>query len=315
MNNIKETFTSPSLFWAKVVIRLNRMFPGLFSEKAMVSAFFRRDMGYSLDWDNPQTYNEKLNWVKIYDQNPLYTTLVDKIEVKKYVDDVLGEGYTFPVYGIWEKPEDINFDELPNEFVLKCNHNSAVGLTICKDKANGVIFKGKRDDDSNMSYEQVREWLQEGLDQEHYSSHIEWAYKNVKRRIFAEKFMSNGDGSDLSDYKFFCFNGEPKFVWVGTNYNPTHFDILTIDWENQNVEYGYTCSPTPLEKPEGYEEMVEIARKLSKGIPHVRIDLYNIDGKIYFGEFTFYTWGGIVPFNPTSFDKTMGEYFELPKKK
>lgn len=298
----------------RIVLRLSREFPALVPEKCVVKAMFKQRMGYKLDLKHPKTFNEKLNWLKLYYHNPLYTRLVDKIEVKKYVDNLLGEGYTFPLYGVWESPDDIDFDKLPNQFVLKCNHNSAMGLTICKDKKNGIIVRGKSEDETHMTFDEVREWLRMGLKDDLFKQCREWAYKNVPRRIFAEKYMTDKNGNDIGDYKFFCFNGEPLYVWVGTNYNPSHFDILTVDWKNEHVEYGYVNAKDELVPPDNYEEMVSVARKLAKGFAHVRIDLYNIDGKIYFGEYTFYTWAGFQKFNPETMDYKFGSLLHLPEK-
>jgi len=230
------------------------------------------------------------------------------------VAKILGEGHTFPIIDVWDDPSEIDFDKLPNQFVLKCNHNSGIGLTICKDKENGIIVKGKSDDHTNLSYDEVRAWLNEGLQDNFYLHSYEWPYKNIKRRIFAEKYMVDKNGNDLGDYKFFCFNGEPKYVWVGTNYTPMHFDVLDINWNNMHLKWGYENSPEELVKPEGFDEMVEVARKLSKGIPHVRIDLFNIGGQIYFGEYTFYTWAGFGTFDPPEWNRKFGDILQLPEK-
>lgn len=264
--------------------------------------------------ENPQTYNEKMQWLKIHYHNPLTTRLVDKYEVKSYVEEKLGPGHTFPLLGVWDSPDDIDFDKLPNQFVLKCNHNSS-GLVICKDKTNGIIVKGKSDDKTNMSYEQVRSYLTDSLNKEFFHVYREWPYKDVKRKIIAEKYMQQSDGSELNDYKFLCFDGEPRYVWTGTNYTPTHFDIYSTDWKNQHVAWGYDMYPGDLKKPERFDEMLDIARKLSAGFPHVRIDLYNIDGTIYLGEFTFFTWAGFCKLEPEEWDLKLGELIKLPQIK
>jgi len=274
---------------------------------------FFANLHYWPDLKNPKTYNEKIQWLKIHYHDPLMTQLVDKYEVKKYVAEILGEGHTFPLLGVWDRPEDIDFDSLPNQFVLKCNHNST-GLVICKDKAKGIIVKGKSDDKTNMSYDEVRSYLKQGLEKEFFHVYREWPYKDVKRKIIAEKYMVQSDGSELNDYKILCFDGEPKYIWTGTNYAPTHFDIYNTKWENQHVAWGYDMYPEDLPKPERFEEMLEIARKLSKGFPHVRIDLYNIDGTIYLGEFTFYTWAGLCKLVPEKWDSILGDLIKLPAK-
>lgn len=217
--------------------------------------------------------------------------------------------------GVWDKPEDIDFDRLPNQFVLKCNHTSGIGLCICKDKAKGIIVRGKSDDKTNLSIEQVRDSLREGLKDNFYLHSREWPYKNVRRRILAEQFMVDESGTELKDYKFFCFDGEPKYVWVGTNYTPMHFDIYSLDWKNQHVKYGYDNAPEDVPPPPCFEQMAEMARKLSKGLPHVRVDFYNINGRIYVGEFTFYTWGGFGTFEPKEWDKKFGDLIDITRIK
>lgn len=266
-----------------------------------------------LNLKNPQTYNEKLQWMKLYNRNPLYTQLVDKIEVKKYVDNILGPGHTFPLLGVWDNPEDIDFNSLPNQYVLKCNHNSANGMAICWDNEGGKFSKAHGGDKILINKDQVIERLKKGLAQDYSKGCREWAYKNVKRRVFAEQFMKSDDGEPLKDYKILCFDGEPRYIWVGSNYDPMWFDIYSTDWENMHVKWGYEIGPEKLPSPEKLEEMLDIARKLSQGIPHVRVDLYSIGGIIYFGEFTFYTWAGLVKFEPEEWDLKLGELIRLPK--
>lgn len=265
-----------------------------------------------LNLKSPKTYNEKMQWMKLYNRKPLYTQLVDKIEVKKYVDDILGPGQTFPLLGCWDNPEDIDWDRLPNEFVLKCNHNSAVGMAICKDLRNGVFTKAHGGDKIYITKEQVVEGLHAGLKQNFFLGGREWPYKNVKRRVFAEALMKSDDGLPLKDYKILCFDGEPKYIWVGSNYDPMWFDLYSTDWENMHVKWGYDAGPEKLPKPDMLEELLVVARKLAQGMPHVRVDLYSIGGKIYFGEYTFFTWAGLMPLEPNEWDLKLGELIKLP---
>ena len=275
--------------------------------------FFARKHKF-LNLKHPVTYNEKCNWLKLYYRNPLFTTMADKIEVKKYVDERLGPGHTFPLLKVYDNPDEINFEELPNQFVLKCNHNSGEGMVICRDKANGILRHGKSADKTNLTYDEIRNGLKIALKQDYFASEREWPYKNIKRRILAEKFMTMDDGSNLQDYKFFCFDGEPKYIWTGSNYDPMWFDVYSIDWKNQHVKWGYPAGPEILPPPTQLEEMLDIARKLSKGIPHVRVDLYSIGGTIYFGEFTFFTWAGMGNFAPPKWDKIFGDLINLPNQ-
>lgn len=282
----------------------------LWPNKFYLSRIYRWRTGNKMNWENPRSYNEKCNWMKLYHRNPQYALLADKIEAKKYVESVLGPGNTFPLIAVYDKVEDIDFDKLPNQFVIKANHDSG-GLCICKDKSKGIIVRGKSDDHRNLSYDEVRKILKKSLKTNYYWRNREWPYKNIKRRILVEQFMQQSDGSGLNDYKFFCFNGEPKYVWMGTNYTPMHFDVYSADWTNQHVEWGYVNAPCDVPPPPGYEQMLEMARKLSKGFPHVRVDFFNIDGKIYVGEFTFYTWAGLTPFKPAEWDQKFGDLIDL----
>lgn len=267
-----------------------------------------------LNLKDPKTYNEKMQWMKLYNRNPSYTNLVDKIEVKKIVDGILGPGHTFPLLGCWNKPEDIDFESLPNEFVLKCNHNSAVGMAICKNKAKYLYTKAHGGDKVFISKQQVLEGLRDGLNQDFFLRGREWPYKNVNRRILAEQFMKSDDGEPLKDYKILCFDGEPKYIWVGSNYDPMWFDLYSADWKNMHVLWGYEAGPEKLPKPEKLDELLDVARKLSKGIPHVRVDLYSIGGKIYFGEYTFFTWAGLMKIEPKEWDLKLGDLIKLPIK-
>lgn len=289
-----------------------RIFAKVIPNKLYLSTLLKITTGEKMDWKNPTTYNQKCNWMKLYHRHPLYTELADKILAKQYVESVLGPGYTFPLIATYDRVEDIDFDALPNQFVIKANHNSG-GLCICKDKVNGVIVLGKSDDQRHLSYDEVRAVLKKSLSKNYYWGGREWPYKNIRRRILVETFMQQPDGSGLNDFKFFCFNGEPKYVWMGTNYTPMHFDVYSAEWKNQHVEWGYSNAGVDVAPPDGYEQMLEMARKLSKGIPHVRVDFYNIGGKIYVGEFTFYTWAGLCNFKPEEWNRKFGELIDLSK--
>ena len=296
---------------SKVIVRN----PNLFSDEKYLKAMYYLAFGEKLNLDNPKTYNEKMQWMKLYNRNPLYTQLVDKVEVKKYVDTLLGPGYTFPTLGCWDNPDEIDFDSLPNEYILKCNHNSGVGMAICKDNSKGLFTKAHGGDKIVISKQEVIEGLRKGLNQDFFVKGREWPYKNVKRRVFAEKLMKSDDGKPLKDYKIFCFDGEPKYIWVGSNYDPMWFDLYTSNWVNLHVKWGYNAGPETLPPPENLKSLLEVARKLAQNIPHVRIDLYSINGQIYFGEYTFFTWGGFGKLEPKEWDLKLGEQIELPSQK
>lgn len=256
-----------------------------------------------LNLDNPQTFNEKLQWLKLYDRHEEYTQMVDKYEAKKYVANLIGEEYIIPTLGVYDTFDEINFEELPNQFVLKCTHNSG-GIVICKDKSALDIPRAKK---------QMTKWLRKNP----YWSSREYPYKDVKPRIIAEKYMTDGSKSELIDYKFFCFNGEVKCLFVATDRGKleeeTKFDFFDLNWNHLPIINGHPNSLKIIKKPEGFDEMIKISRELSKNISHVRVDLYSIMGKVFWGELTFFHWGGLKPFVPEDWDVKMGEWLRLPR--
>jgi len=261
-----------------------------------------------LNLKNPVTYNEKLQWLKLYDRNPLYSELVDKFLVKKHVAAIIGEEYIVPTLGIWDTFAEIDFDALPEQFVLKCTHDSG-GLVICKDK-------------SKLDKEAAREKIEKCLKVNYYWHGREWPYKQVKPRIIAEKYMKDSKDQaeeGLTDYKFFCFDGEPKAMFIATDRakkdTETKFDFFDMDFNHLPFTNGHPNADKPIQRPEKFELMIELSRKLSEGYPHVRVDFYESDRKIYFGELTFFHWGGMVRFEPDEWDYTFGSWIHLPKKK
>ena len=273
-------------------------------EKYVPKMFFKR-VNYKLNLDNPQTYNEKLQWLKLYDHNPLYTTLVDKYEVKQYVADKIGPQYVIPTLGVWDSVKDIDFDKLPNQFVLKCTHDSG-GLVICKDKSKLNIAKAKR-------------VLRKSLRRNFYYMGFEWPYKNVKPRIVAEEYMEDTKTKELRDYKFFCFDGEVKALFIATERQKegedVKFDFFDADFNHLPFRQGHENAAVLPEKPLRFDDMKVLAAKLSKDIPQVRVDFYEVDGRIYFGEMTFYHHGGWTKFDPKDWDMKWGELIKLPANK
>lgn len=248
----------------------------------------------------PITYNEKLQWLKLNWNNSSYTQLVDKFEVKKHVASFLGEEYIIPTLGVWESFDDIDFTKLPNQFVLKCTHDSG-GVVICKDK-------------NTFNYRKARKLLTNNLNQNFYYIGREYPYKEVKPQIIAEKFMLDESGVELKDYKFFCFNGEVKFLFIASErFIDTKFDFYDAEFNHYPFLQGHPNSKKEIMKPKNFDEMKSIASRLSKGMLHVRIDLYDIAGKIYFGEYTFFHFGGYVPFEPDCWDAKVGEWLDLSK--
>ena len=249
---------------------------------------------------HPVTYNEKLNWLKLHDHNTSYTSLVDKFEVKKYIEKQIGEKYIIPTLGVWNKFEDINFDTLPNQFVLKCTHDSN-GLVIVKDK-------------SAFNKKAARDKIAHCLKQNFYYFGREWPYKNVKPRIIAEPYIEDSNLKELRDYKFFCFNGEPKIMYVasGRSSNRLCFDCFDMEFTHLDILQKYPNSNALIQKPDSFNEMIRLAKILSKGFTHVRVDLYDVDGNVYFGELTFYHHSGFMPFNPPIWDNILGDWIKLP---
>lgn len=271
------------------------------SDKLYLKMIYRARMGKKLNLSSPKTYTEKLQWLKLFNRRPEYTMMVDKYEVRNYVASTIGEEYLFDLLGVWDNVDDIDFARLPKQFVLKCTHDSG-GVVVCKDKNFFCI-------------EEAVEKLNRAIRTDYYLSHREWPYKNVTRRIIAEKYMVDESGNQLKDYKFFCFNGEPKVLFVATDRNvDTRFDFYDMDFQHLDLINGHENSDCHITKPLAFEHMIDVARKLSKGIPHVRVDLYDINGRVYFGEMTFFHWSGLVPFVPDTYDELLGEWLVLPDK-
>lgn len=265
---------------------------------------YKLRMKKPLNLDNPQTYNEKLQWLKLYDRKPEYTEMVDKYAVKDYVAKKLGEEYLIPTLGVWESFDDIDFDKLPNQFVLKCTHDSG-GLVICTDK-------------SKLDMNKTKKKIEKCFKRNYFYNTREWPYKNVKPRIIAEEYMVDESGYELKDYKIFTFNGEAKLMFIATDRSAdteTCFDFFDKDFNHLPFRNGHPNSTKEIKKPENYEEMFRLAEILGKDMPQARIDFYNINGKIYFGEITLFHWSGTQPFDPPEWDKTLGDWIKLPEKK
>lgn len=267
-----------------------------------IPKIFKKRAGYEPDLLNPKSFNEKLQWLKLHDKNPLYTTLVDKYEVKEYIAQIIGEMYVIPTLGVWDAFEEIDFSTLPNQFVLKCTHDSG-GLVICKDK-------------SKLDIKKTRTKIKKSLDFNYYYLGFEWPYKNVKPRIIAETYLEDTKTSELRDYKFFVFNGTVRALFIVTNRNvdshEANMDFFDENFKHLPFERVYKNAIHLREKPVMFDEMKVLAEKLAKNIPFVRVDFYEVDGHIYFGEMTFYPGCGWEPFTPQSWDYVMGEWLRLP---
>lgn len=269
MNKIISYIVEPK----KIILYLmNKNYLSFIPDKTFLKMKYKLMMGKKLDLENPKTFNEKLQWLKLHDRNPEYTKMVDKYEAKEYVANIIGKEYIIPTLGVWDKFDDIDFDALPNEFVLKPTHTSG-NVFICKDK-------------SRIDYKKLKKQVNKWLKRDYYKIHREWPYKNVKPRIIAEKYMENKDHTNIKDYKFYCFNGQADYVMICTGRETGHpkFYFYNKEWNfmrNMSND-GIKLEGELEEKPLGVEKMFEIVEKLSKGIKFVRMDLYNVNEKIYF---------------------------------
>ncbi|MGN0457142.1 MAG: ATP-grasp fold amidoligase family protein [Acutalibacteraceae bacterium] len=270
-------------------------------DKAFLKMRYKSKFGKKLNLENPQTFNEKLQWLKLYDRKPEYTQMVDKYEAKKYVAERIGEEYIIRTLGVWEKFEDIDFDSLPNQFVLKCTHDSG-GLVICKDKAS-------------FDKEAAKKKINKSLKVNYYLKGREWPYKNVKPRIIAEEYMEDAETKELRDYKFFTFNGVPKALFIASERQKsgeeTKFDFFDMEFNHLPFTNGHPNASVIPNKPVAFDEMRMLAEKLSKGVPHLRVDFYEVNGKVYFGELTFAHWSGFMPFQPEIWDAKFGMELDL----
>lgn len=271
-------------------------------DKQYLKLMYRIRMGKKLNLKNPQTFNEKLQWLKLYDRRPEYTIMVDKYEVKEYVADIIGRKYIIPTLGVWESFDEIDFNKLPNQFVLKCTHDSG-GLVICRDK-------------NKLNMTEARKKIEKSLKSNFYWVGREWPYKNVKPRIIAEQYMEDLNDHELRDYKFFAFDGVVKALFIATDRGDklvdTKFDFFDTEFRHLEFTNGHPNAKVVPHKPETFDEMKKLAGKLSVGIPQVRVDFYEVNGKAYFGELTFAHWSGMKPFRPEIWDKVFGEFIELP---
>lgn len=267
-------------------------------DRRYLSVLYRLRVGARLDLDKPERYTAKLQYLKLNDHRDIYHTLVDKYSVKEYVEAKLGPGYVIPTLGVWDSPGQIGWAALPDSFVLKCTHDCGSAI-LCRDK-------------SRLDVREVSARLDKALSRDQFMPYREWAYLGVPRRIIAEPLVSEAGGG-LKDYKFFCFNGVVKALYVaaGREKGDTRFDFFDRDFRHLDIVNEHPNAGTPARKPENYEKMVEIAETLSEGFPHVRIDLYNVDGKILFGEFTLYWGGGLNAFEPDEWDYVFGRWLEL----
>lgn len=275
------------------------------SDRAYLKIAYRLNLHEKLNLDNPEGYNAKLQWMKLYDRRPEYVRMVDKYEAKKFVAQIIGDQYIVPTIGVWDGFDDIDFEKLPDQFVLKCTHDSG-GLVICKDKRK--FNKGE-----------AKKKIESCLKKSYYWQGREWPYKKVKPRIIAEAYMEDSVTHDLRDYKFFAFDGVVRALFIATERQTegedTKFDFFDANFNHLKLIHGHANADTPPAKPLKYDEMLKLAAALSKGYPQLRVDFYEVNGRVYFGELTLFHHGGLVPFKPKKWDKVFGNWIKLPNCK
>lgn len=283
-----------------IIKEIAKKIVGLIPTKIWLSYRFKQRTGYKMDWKNPVTFNQKLQWLKVYDRKTEYTQMVDKYAVKKYVADKIGEEYIIPTLGVWDSFDEIDFETLPDQFVLKCTHDSG-SVVIVRDK-------------SKFDKEKAQKKIKRALGRNPYNVNREWPYKNVPRRIIAEKYMVDESGRELKDYKVMCFDGIPKLIQIHCGRFETHTqDFYDIQWCKQDIEQGSLQSNILMEKPIFLEQMLELSEYLSRNIPHLRVDWYYVEGQLYFGEVTFFDGAGFEMFKPEKWDYKLGEWIDLSK--
>lgn len=271
------------------------------SDKTYLKLLYETRIGKKLNLKNPITFDEKLQWLKLYDRKVEYTVWADKYEVRNYVAEKLGEQYLIPLLGVWNSADELKLDDLPEQFVLKCTHDSA-SVCICTNK-------------KNFDWNAAMDKLQKSLNQNYYWHSREWPYKNITPRIIAEAYMTDESGTELKDYKIYTFGGEPYLIQVDFDRFHNHRrNLYTTEWEYIDETIEYSKDPNvKIAKPEHLEEMLECSRKLAVGTISLRTDFYSINGKIYFGEITFYQEAGFAHFEHEEFAKKLGDQIKLPK--
>lgn len=303
MNKLKRIADNPYILFGY----LNKFIDFRFlPDKVFLKLKYRASFNEKLNLNNPTTYNQKLQWLKLHDRNPLYVKLVDKYEVRNYVKNVIGEKYLIPLiklYSTYEEFETMKISDFPDQFVIKCTHDSG-SVIICKDK-------------NNFDFENAKLKIKKSLKKNQYYKCREWPYKNVPPRIVIEQYLKDIDSQHgLLDYKIFCFDGEPKFLYIASDREKgpkeAKVDFYDFDFNKLNVRLSNHPSSSYLfKKPKCFDEIISISRKLSKDMPQVRLDFYVIDNKILFGEFTFFNGGGFVPFVPSNYDSIFGKYINI----
>jgi len=288
-----------------LLLDLNKIGLLKMNDKKYLELRYKLKFGYRPNLEKPKTFNEKIQWMKLYYRKPELPSFVDKAEAKEKVAKIIGEQYIIPTIGVYNNFDEIDFDKLPNQFVIKCTHDCA-SVIICRDK-------------NKFDVDDARQKINKALAVKHYGEHDrEWAYSQIEPRIIVEKFMKNEGTDDITDYKFFCFNGEPKVMYISMgleDHATASISFADMDYKLLDIERAdYKSLDRLPPKPKNFEKMKDLARELSKDFPQVRVDLYEINGKPYFGELTFYTCGGMVDWKKHEYDERLGKMINLPEK-
>ena len=287
----------------KILIKLEHITNGKYRapDKLVIKEQFKNTMKFELNLKNPKTFSEKLAWLKLYDRKDIYTQMVDKYEAKNYVANIIGEDHIIETYGIYDKFEEIDFDKLPKKFVMKCTHDSG-GNVICKDK-------------SKLDLNKAKEKIEKCLNRNFYFLYREWPYKNVKPRIIIEKYMEDDIQKDLIDYKFYCFDGIPKFLYIShilSNHDIDRKSFVDLNYKKTEFKINNDREFDELpQKPKTFDKMIDIAKKLSKDKCFMRVDLYEINGKVYFSELTPYPTAGLGIITPEKYEKILGDWLDI----
>jgi len=266
-------------------------------DRKYLSLLYRSTFWRKMHWENPLTFNEKMTWLKVYGRNSMYPIMVDKYAVKSLVANKIGNAYVVDNYAVADRWDDIDFDALPSQFVIKCTHDSG-GAFVCRDKAS-------------FDFEGTRKIIETNLCTYNYNIAREWPYRDVPHRIIVDRLLDDHTGKELRDYKFWCFNGKPTYMYCTVKAKYIYENFYDMDFRPVMIDHGFPRHQPEFERPECFDEMRSLAEKLSAGIPFVRVDFFQVDGKVYFGEFTFFDWGAHRPFKG-DWDKRLGDMITLP---
>lgn len=267
-------------------------------DKQYIKILYKLIFGYTPDLDTPHTFNEKLNWIKLNDRKPLYTIMADKYRVKQYVANIIGDNYVVPCYGVYDSFDDIDFAKLPDQFVIKATHDSG-GASVCRDK-------------KAFDYKAAKKKIEQNLKRDYFLPNREWPYKDVPPKIIVDKYLDDHTGKELRDYKFWCINGEPLYMYCTIKGENVFENFYDMNFKPVMIDHGFPRHSPEFEKPAEFELMKTLASKLAKGAPaFIRIDFFDVDGHVYFGEFTFYDWAGLRPFGDEKWDFKLGALIKL----